>query len=419
MPRVEFKNLPPAEAVAYFEGKGYRTTFGWAEMMAEEHGAAFTVAKVARLDLLADIRQAVDQAIREGWTTERFQRELRPTLVAKGWWGRQEMTDPLTGERREVQLGSPNRLAIIYDTNLRTSHAAGRWEQIQRVKADRPYLRYCAVLDRRTRPAHRGWNGTVLPVDHSFWSTHYPPNGWRCRCFAVSVSERELARRGEEVSADPDVATRPWVNNRTGEVSQVPVGIDPGFGYNPGRGRLASLTPPPLDRPLSTIYTGDPAAVPPPPARPIDPARLLPQGLAPEQYARAFLREFGADIGRPVVWKDALGEPMVISDSLFRYVDGRWKVTKRQNRGTTILALADALRDPDEIWWQWQELHSGGTALRRRYLRRATIDGQDLMLVFEIGKDGWVGVTGFDVERRDYFDRQRRGTLAWRRSNGE
>lgn len=418
MPKVEFRNLPPAEAVSYFEGKGYRTTFGWADMMHEEHAAAFTVAKVSRLDLLADIRQAVDQAIREGWTKERFQRELTPTLVAKGWWGRQEMMDPRTGETREVQLGSPRRLAIIYDTNLRTSHAAGRWEQIQRVKADRPYLRYCAVLDRRTRPAHRGWNGTVLPVDHGYWSTHYPPNGWRCRCFVVSVSQRELERRGEVVSGSPVIEARDWVNGRTGEVSRVPLGIDPGFAYNPGHGRMASLTPPPLDRPLSGIYSGNPAAVPPPAARPIDPSRLLPPGQAPEQYARAFLREFGADIGRPVVWHDKLGEPMVISDSMFRLVDGRWKVNKRPNRGSTILALADALKDPDEIWWVWQELHTGGTALRRRYLKRSTVNGQDLMLVFEVGRDGWVGVTGFDVERRGYLDRQRQGTLAWRRPDG-
>lgn len=237
MLKVEFRNLPPAEAVAFFEGKGYRTTFSWQDMLHEEHSTAFTVAKVACRDLLADIRRAVDQAIKEGWTKERFQRELKPTLIARGWWGRREMTDPLTGERREVQLGSPRRLAIIYDTNLRTSHAAGRWEQIQRVKADRPYLRYCAVMDRRTRPQHRGWNGTILPVDHSFWSTHYPPNGWRCRCFVVSLSERELARRGDAVSNDPVITTRPWVHQRTGQVLDVPAGIDPGFGYNPGTDR--------------------------------------------------------------------------------------------------------------------------------------------------------------------------------------
>ena len=31
------------------------------------------------------------------------------------------------------------------------------------------------------------------------------------------------------------------VNQRTGEVSRVPVGVDPGFGYNPGMGRRQAL----------------------------------------------------------------------------------------------------------------------------------------------------------------------------------
>jgi hypothetical protein len=32
----------------------------------------------------------------------------------------------------------------------------------------------------------------------------------------------------------PDLGTRQWVNKRTGEVQRVPVGIDPGWDYNPG-----------------------------------------------------------------------------------------------------------------------------------------------------------------------------------------
>ena len=52
------------------------------------------------------------------------------------------MPNPKTGEIKPVQLGSPRRLEIIYDTNLRTAHAAGAWEGIQDTKAFFPYLRY-------------------------------------------------------------------------------------------------------------------------------------------------------------------------------------------------------------------------------------------------------------------------------------
>ena len=37
--------------------------------------------------------------------------------------------------------------------------------------------------------AHRVWDGIVLPIGHKFWEVHYPPNGWNCRCHAVSTDE--------------------------------------------------------------------------------------------------------------------------------------------------------------------------------------------------------------------------------------
>ncbi len=92
-----------------------------------------------------------------------------------------------------------------------------------------------AVRDARTRPQHLAWHGTVLPVDHPWWQTHYPPNGWRCRCIVQQLSEQDLERYDYKVSPGPEVKTRPWTNKRTGEALRVPRGIDPGFGHNVGR----------------------------------------------------------------------------------------------------------------------------------------------------------------------------------------
>lgn len=237
MARPEILNVPPVEAVALFRGKGVHVGFDWRDTDAAQHTASFTVAKAMELDLLGDIRRAVDQAIAEGQTFEHFRDRLEPLLKARGWWGRQEMVDPETGEKRIVQLGSPHRLRTIFDTNIRTSYERGRWQRIQSTKADLPYLRYMAVLDERTRPDHLAWHGTVLPVDHPFWETHYPPNGWYCRCIVQQLAEGDLQRFGYQVSEGPPAGserTRPWINKRTGERIQVPVGIDPGFAHNVG-----------------------------------------------------------------------------------------------------------------------------------------------------------------------------------------
>lgn len=39
----------------------------------------------------------------------------------------------------------------------------------------------------------------------------------------------------------PEVVMREYVNPRSGEVTQVPLGIDPGFAYNPGISRQKAL----------------------------------------------------------------------------------------------------------------------------------------------------------------------------------
>lgn len=413
----DWKALPPAEALAYFRSKGYAPSFDWQDIWQEEHAAAFAVAKMARLDLLQDVRAAVDKALAEGKTLAQFKKELTPILQEKGWWGKKQQVDPATGETRLVQLGSPRRLAIIYDTNLRTAHAAGRWEQIERSKSTRPFLRYSAVLDTRTRPAHRAWHGKILPVDDPFWSTHYPPNGWRCRCTVIQYNQAQLDSRGWSVSDPPAPSTVTYTNPRTGEVSQVPRGIDPGFGWNPGKSRLAALTPPATDT-LKIPFSGDPAKVPPPAARPAPPSRLLPKGLRERDYIGAFMRAFGSS-GKPVIFTDAIGQDLVISTDLFRARTGDSKLFKN-GREQYVLLLADTIRDPDEIWWQWSD-NRGYPSLRRRYLRWVTLDGkaQALLVVVEVGRDGWVGVTAFNPGRVGYLTGQRVGTLGYRRQNGK
>lgn len=232
-----FPSIPDDEAIAALRRRGlnFIPSGHWTEVWQEVHQIGFTVAQSAGFDILKDIYTAVAKVQEEGWTFSRFQKELTPILQGKGWWGKTERVDPLTGEVREVQLGSPRRLRTIFDVNLRVSAAQGDWQRQQSVKDARPYLRYTALLDNRTRPLHRRWHGIILPQDHPWWETHYPPNGWRCRCKAMSVSGEDLEAEGWTVSEAPDEGETPWVNPRTGEMLMVPRGVDPGWAYNPGK----------------------------------------------------------------------------------------------------------------------------------------------------------------------------------------
>ena len=47
--------LPPKDAIAYFESKGYQITFNWRDVWQDSQAKAFTVSSVAKLDILEDI----------------------------------------------------------------------------------------------------------------------------------------------------------------------------------------------------------------------------------------------------------------------------------------------------------------------------------------------------------------------------
>jgi SPP1 gp7 family putative phage head morphogenesis protein len=240
--------LPPKDAVVYFEAKGYRITFDWHELDQAAHAQAFTVAKAASLDVLSDIRAALKTALAEGKTEARFRKELEPQLRAKGWWGKKKMIAPRTGEERRVQLGSPARLRLIYRQNMQTAFMAGRYKQMLENADARPWWQYVAVLDGRTRPSHRVLAGSTFRYDDPFWSSHYPPNGFNCRCRVRALSDSRMEAENvtpqsgvgnmvtEQVTvpaADGQRLTRPVTGYKVPKTGYVAF-TDPGFSGNPG-----------------------------------------------------------------------------------------------------------------------------------------------------------------------------------------
>ncbi|WP_422371336.1 phage minor head protein [Hoeflea sp.] len=238
---LKFEPVPPIDTIRALRARGgaLDPTFSWLDQWQQDHAAMFTVAKSAGYDILGDIFAALEQALSEGKTFRDFARELTPLLQAKGWWGRQLVTDPQTGDLVPARLGSARRLRTIFDTNMRVSYAAGHWASFERNKPRRPWLRYVALLDDATRRSHRARHNLVLPVDDPYWDHWAPPCGWNCRCTLQNLSDRDvdrLKREGERLVFDPPpLDFRPFVNKRTGEVTQVPDGIDPGWDYNPGK----------------------------------------------------------------------------------------------------------------------------------------------------------------------------------------
>ena len=75
--------------------------------------------------------------------------------------------------------------------NRRTAYAAGQWARILRTAKALPYLLYSLGPN---RDHHVAIAGTILPFDTPFWHTHFPPNGWGCKCRVRQISSRERER---------------------------------------------------------------------------------------------------------------------------------------------------------------------------------------------------------------------------------
>jgi SPP1 gp7 family putative phage head morphogenesis protein len=173
--------------------------------------------------MVRGILSAIEAALREGTTADTFRATFDELAKAQGWKG-----DNTEGWRSKLTFRVLTSQAM----------AAGRWTQIQRLKSTRPYLRYVTAGDHRVRDAHRQWHNVVLHADDPWWSTHFPPNGFNCRCHVQQLSERDLKRYGWEVTPQaPAIETViKYVRRPDGgqKAVEVPKGIDPGFAHNPG-----------------------------------------------------------------------------------------------------------------------------------------------------------------------------------------
>ena len=408
MANVAYGSLPFKEQIEFFRRKINIPTNSYADIYNNEHDYAFVVAGANRNALLNDFRAAIDKAISQGTTLEEFRKDFAEIVEKHGW----------------SYNGSFNwRSRVIYETNLNSSYQAGRYQQLRDAKF--PYLEYLhSDYVEHPRELHESWNHLVLNFNDPWWDSHFPPNGYGCQCRVRGRTKGDLKRMGKD---GPDTApTINWVDRVIGENSddprivRVPEGIDPSFEHIPGQTRLDTFVPNPLDSD-PTLKLGVPSvkAVDEwPSIREVSKNRLLEKGLTEEDYATIFLNQFGATLTNPAIFRDVAGEALVIGKQLFTVSKtGELKVTKRGHE-QFLLLLADSLKLPDEIWTRMEYFdHLQKSVVRRRYISRVRIDGEDkpMLAIFEVGDDGWLGVTTFAPDNPDYLEQLRVGIRVFKR----
>lgn len=420
---VELARQEFREQIDFLTQKRPKPTRAWTDAMQGDHDRAFVVAGVTDMAMLEEFQSAVIDSART-YDIKAFGTEFDRLVEKYGW---------------SYNGGRNWRIRTIFETNIRTSYMAGRLRQMrdpEMVKL-RPYWQYLHADTRvplNPRPQHVAFDGLVLRWDDPWWNIYFPPNDWKCSCGVCTLSEADLRRMGKDgPDQAPGVERRLYTHKATGETVMLPDGVGYGWDYMPGDLWERGLVPSSLideagglsheGRHVAQIDTPSPLEDLIAAARPFA-AQPLSEGLNEEDYVRAFLEPFGADLGKAVLWEDATGTRIPVSEAYFQTRDGAWKVGKRDRARLTPL-MAETLLDPDEIWLgvaakadpinpDLQEL-----LIDRRYIRVDPDLG--IIVVLEIGRKWWEPITVYDPTKKNgqpdlkLLDRRRGGKLLWKR----
>jgi len=350
---LEVGPTEPKAALEFWKDKAQLTPAEFAGLSQNAKARAFAVSGIARREQIAEIHTALQTALEQGETLQQFKKRLGPLLEKKGWTGRKAW-----------------RVENIYRTNLQSAYMAGRYQALTKTAKRRPYWRYLAVNDSRTRPAHRALNGKVYPHNHEFWGTWFPPNGFMCRCTVQSLSATQVETRGLEVEEKVPGLVEPTDPATGNKLPAVPLVPDTGWGGNVGRDWLAGLAPRPLEGTIKDLAKAvvckdgkglfSQGSICKPPLAsldkrhllPVSKADILPKGLKPEEYVEAFLKEFGLKgLDDSLVHTLPGGIPVPISKEFFTdKKTGRLEVNK-SGREQYVRLLARVILQPYEVWY--------------------------------------------------------------------
>ena len=230
----------------------------------------------------------------------------------------------------------------------------------------------------------------------------------------VNHSAREverLKRQGVNIKTEaPEIEYYEWTDKATGEVKKVPVGIDPGWDYNPGEAawgrtqalRLAEDQGPWEDfEPRRPQYYGRPKKIP------IDAAKARPwwpPDKSEKSLREALRRAIGGD---EVLFNDPAGGVVMVTQAIVDHM--LEKPSRIDGREVYFPFIPELIEDPYEIWIGFAKSKvSGRVAIRKRYVKAVRIDKNRVLgLWAEIMQGQWVskdffrgGMTGANNMRK-------------------
>lgn len=165
--------------------------------------ASITAQELARITAKEYSSINVDWNAPDTEMMQRLTRDVWQFSSAKNYQQMRDLTLLLKDEKGELRSFSDfkneaskvtdryneNWMETEYNTAVASSQNAARWTEFQKDKDVIPNLEYQTVGDGAVRTEHQLLDGIVKHIDDVFWASHYPPNGWGCRCEAIQTLE--------------------------------------------------------------------------------------------------------------------------------------------------------------------------------------------------------------------------------------
>jgi SPP1 gp7 family putative phage head morphogenesis protein len=185
-PPRDFATRPFDEAVRDFARRQVLPRPEFQRLSAEARRRAFTVAGLARDEMLSVVQAEITRALTDGDDLRRFRTRLTERFDDAGW----------------TRLNS-SHVELVFRNATMSAYSSGRIVQMKQpaTLALRPFWQVLGVDDSRTRSSHRALHGKVFAAN----SGPRPPFGHNCRCRLVSRSARDVERLGLQVMGGAEV----------------------------------------------------------------------------------------------------------------------------------------------------------------------------------------------------------------------
>ena len=145
----------------------------------------FWIKKVTDVNVTEKIFKQMSNALENGQTFKEWKKDVDNILSQSG-----------------LTLNE-GYLKTVFRTNMNHAYNAGIYMKMDKYKERYPYYQYCGTLDGREQEHTRELNGKIFKIGTPEADKYFPPNGFNCRCYTISLTADEV--NPDEVVGNGDI----------------------------------------------------------------------------------------------------------------------------------------------------------------------------------------------------------------------